>query len=93
MPLLYREVNIVDLMLIEAVKIFFPEYYSFIKSNPEIFISSKAEMFGNIKINDVTESKQDLLNNLGTQFTLGQKKCCIKDYRGIISFKKRNFLS
>lgn len=37
-PLLYGEVNIVDLMLIEAVKVFFPSYYDFIKKNPSVFL-------------------------------------------------------
>ncbi len=36
-PLLNGEVNMVDLMLIEAVKVFYPEYYNFIKSNTEYF--------------------------------------------------------
>lgn len=88
MPLLYREVNIVDLMLIEAVKIFFPEYYSFIKSNPEIFISSKSQVFGDIKINDATESKQELLNNLGAQLTLGQKNAILRIIEELFPSKK-----
>lgn len=40
LPLLYNEVNITDLMLIEAVKIFYPKHYSFIKNNPNYFISN-----------------------------------------------------
>ena len=40
LPLLKGEVNLVDLMLIEAVKIFYPNYYEFIKFNPDYFLSS-----------------------------------------------------
>ncbi|MFV5695650.1 P-loop NTPase fold protein [Flavobacterium sp. LB3P122] len=69
MPLLYREVNIVDLMLIEALKIFYPEYYSFIKSNAELFIGSINQIFEK----DSKESKQNLLNDLGQEYTSGQK--------------------
>jgi len=47
-PLLNGEVNMVDLMLIEAVKIFYPEHYSFIKQNPGYFIDPYDNpVFGN----------------------------------------------
>lgn len=39
LPLLNGEVNMIDLMLIEALKIFYPEYYNLIKSNPQLFLS------------------------------------------------------
>jgi len=39
-PLLKGEVNHVDLMLIEAIKIFYPRHYDFIKTNPHYFTSS-----------------------------------------------------
>lgn len=38
LPLLDKEVNNVDLMLIEAVKVFYPELYIFIRHNPEYFV-------------------------------------------------------
>lgn len=36
-PLLFGEANMVDLMLIEAVKIFYPDHYNLIKFNPKYF--------------------------------------------------------
>lgn len=39
-PLLKGEVNNRDLILFEAVKIFYPDHYKFIKNNPEYFIES-----------------------------------------------------
>lgn len=45
LPLLNGEVNIVDLMLIEAVKIFYPEHYAFIKHHPEYFVGSPKDFF------------------------------------------------
>ncbi len=38
LPLLYGEVNSVDLMLIESIKIFYPDFYNFIRQNPDYFI-------------------------------------------------------
>lgn len=37
LPLLEREVNLVDLMLIEALKIFYPKHYEFVKNNHPLF--------------------------------------------------------
>lgn len=39
-PLLKNEVNISDLMLVEGMKIFFPEIYDFIRLNPDPFFAS-----------------------------------------------------
>jgi len=40
LPLLYKEANIVDLILIEAVKVFYPELYVFIRDNSSKFLSA-----------------------------------------------------
>lgn len=39
-PLLQNEANIVDLLLIEAVKIFYPAHYRLIRENPDYFIGN-----------------------------------------------------
>nr|WP_199161800.1 P-loop NTPase fold protein [Elizabethkingia sp. ASV34] len=39
-PLLKGEVNNSDLIIFEGIKIFYPEYYQFIKNNPSYFIES-----------------------------------------------------
>lgn len=69
MPLLYKEVNIVDLLLIEAIKIFYPEFYSFIKNNPSLFIASSNISLGK----DIKESRQQQLDSLGKDYTSSQK--------------------
>jgi len=51
LPIMKGEVNDVDLMLIEAIKIFFPQFYDFIKNNPDYFIGSYRSSFDN-RIND-----------------------------------------
>jgi hypothetical protein len=48
MPLLYKEVNTVDLMLIEAIKVFYPELYDFIKNNSEYFLRGYSSDFTRI---------------------------------------------
>ncbi|KQR72199.1 P-loop NTPase fold protein [Pedobacter sp. Leaf176] len=45
LPLLKGEVNMVDLMLVEALKIFYPDHYQFIKGNADYFVGSY-EHFG-----------------------------------------------
>lgn len=45
-PLLKGEVNLIDLFLIEAVKVFYPTFYDFIKNNPEFFIGYYSKSFG-----------------------------------------------
>ncbi len=37
-PLLYRKVNLDNLLVLEGIKIFYPELYSFIKDNREVFL-------------------------------------------------------
>lgn len=37
-PLIYHEVNTIDLLLIEAVRVFYPELYDLIKQRPDFFI-------------------------------------------------------
>lgn len=38
LPLIGNEVNLVDLMLIEGARIFYPDLYSFIRKNPDTFL-------------------------------------------------------
>jgi predicted KAP-like P-loop ATPase len=45
MPLLKGEVNMVDLMLIEALRVFYSEHYCFVKDNSTYFIGSYSDSF------------------------------------------------
>lgn len=61
LPLLKGEVNIVDLMLIEAIHIFYPRHYDFIKRNPEYFIKPfKIKYVGNRDEEKITLFKKEL---------------------------------
>jgi len=50
LPLLKGEVNYVDLLLIEAIRVFYPEVYDYIKYNPDDFIGSYQD-YGSNSIN------------------------------------------
>jgi hypothetical protein len=75
LPLLAGEVNLVDLMLIEAIKIFYPRHYEFVKSNPEYFIGSYSDRFSNGKDNDKVNSLKVHLEALGKDLTKKQRSC------------------
>lgn len=75
LPLLAGEVNLVDLMLIEAIKIFYPSYYEFVKSNPEYFIGSYSEKFSFEKDTDKVSSLKEHLEALGKELTKKQRSC------------------
>lgn len=62
LPLLKGEANMVDLMLIEALKIFYPDHYQFIKSNPDYFIGS----YTNFGMGNNQQKIKDIKVNLDT---------------------------
>lgn len=45
-PLLHNEANMVDLLLMEGIKIFYPAHYEFIKLNADYFVGSYGNVFG-----------------------------------------------
>lgn len=75
LPLLDGEVNLVDLMLIEAIKIFYPSHYEFIKTNPEYFIGSYSKRFSYEKDANKVSSLIEHLEQLGNNLTKKQRSC------------------
>lgn len=73
LPLLYGEVNIVDLMLIEAIKIFYPNFYEFIKLNPHYFIGGYSERFSLTKDNEKIKQIKEHFENLTKNYTKRQE--------------------
>jgi predicted KAP-like P-loop ATPase len=55
-PLLLGEVNIVDLLLIEAMRVFFPTLHDFVKTNPDVVLSSPAEQEDKLKTIETVSS-------------------------------------
>lgn len=71
LPLLKGEVNHIDLMLIEALKIFYPRHYEFVKSNPHYFITSYSthntsglEQYAKDKKDELTQHLETLASDL-----------------------------
>ena len=56
MPLLKGEVNMVDLMLVEALRVFYPSHYTFVKANPDYFIGSYKNAYDHGQNNNKIES-------------------------------------
>ncbi len=63
-PLLNGEVNLVDLMLIEALKIFYPSHYEFVKKNSHYFLSSYSAHSYSDGHGNIETKKQELVNFL-----------------------------
>lgn len=74
-PLLYGEVNMSDLLIIEASKIFYPLHYDFIKLNPDFFIGSFKEPFGNGRSKEKVELINKHFEDLGKDLSAKEKKC------------------
>ncbi|WP_405211735.1 P-loop NTPase fold protein [Dokdonia sp. Asnod2-E02] len=74
-PLLKGEVNHVDLMLIEAIKVFYPKHYSFIKSSPHYFTSSYSShsTYGGQPVNEKKEELKKHLDELAKDLTKTEK--------------------
>lgn len=77
LPLLQGEVNTVDLMLIEASKVFYPEYYKFIKDRPDFFIESynSGSVYGESRTNQSKiEALKKQLEGLGSFLKKSEKE-------------------
>jgi hypothetical protein len=66
LPLLKGEVNHIDLMLIEALKIFYPRHYEFVKSNPHYFTTSYSTHKTYGVEQNVKDRKDELTQHLET---------------------------
>ncbi len=78
-PLLNGEVNMGDLMLIEALKVFYPKHYEFVKYNSSYFLSSYDSHYGNIHENKEVMKKEleDHLESLGKLLTNRERKAVL----------------
>ncbi len=74
LPLLEGEVNMVDLMLIEGIKIFYPLHYEFIKVHPEYFINSYSHSYSHGKDEDKKKDITKHLEQLGENLSKKERK-------------------
>lgn len=64
LPLLKNEVDLVDLMIIEAARIFYPHLYSTIRDNPDIFLGKIQDKRGKDAIERTKAILDQALNDL-----------------------------
>lgn len=69
LPLLKNEVNMVDLLLIQAINIFYPNHYLLVKDNPDYFISTYSNIYGGGKNEKKVERLKKRLNKIGEELT------------------------
>lgn len=79
LPLLYKEVNTIDLMLIEGIKIFYPEYYNLVKENPDLFLGSYSTTHRGVSQNQAKiDLLNDKLNHCGQSYKVAEKENVIE---------------
>lgn len=77
-PLLSGEVNICDLILFEGLKLFYPDYYNFIKNSPEYFIESYQDLYN--RGSDNAKKEEFLLKIVALNKVLSKREqAAIKD--------------
>lgn len=67
-PLLLKEANIGDLMTIEAIKIFYPELYHFIRNNPSYFLRSYSNSYSSHNTNE--DDKRKAINAIDEKINI-----------------------
>ncbi len=92
-PLLKGEVNEVDLMLIEAIKIFYPKHYDFIKINPHYFTSSYSTHlhYNNEEIANKKNELTKYLDELSFGFTEKDKNTVLDLLKSLFPRLKKAF--
>jgi predicted KAP-like P-loop ATPase len=84
LPLLKGEVNHVDLMLIEAIKVFYPNHYHFIKSSPDYFLSSYSSNYNfSANVNAKRDELSEHLEKLSSDLTKRENDAIIKLLKGL----------
>lgn len=69
LPIMIGEINNVDLMLIESIKTFFPEFYAFIKDNSDYFISDYKHAYDRGNDNTKIEKVKSIISELSINYS------------------------
>lgn len=77
-PLLVGEVNIIDLLLIEAVKVFYPNHYKFISDSPSYFIESYSDPIGLGRNQSKTDAFKSQWNKISVDFNSNEQEAINK---------------
>lgn len=81
LPLLKGEVNVVDLLLIEAIRVFYPELYDFVRYQPDYFIGTYDDIYSRHTDNE----KIDKFKKLFDEFTKNYSPDETADAKGAIN--------
>ena len=73
MPIYEHEVNIVDVMILEALKIFFPTVFAKIKNNPRYFIESNDTQFARFPVASEYKAASDDVKGLFEAFNQNEQ--------------------
>jgi hypothetical protein len=82
LPILKGEVNLIDLMLIEGVRVFYPRLYIFIRTNPNLFLNSSSEYSRHVVEDD--KKKQE-------RFSVAFESLTMDEIKGANSVLKKLF--
>lgn len=79
LPLLKGEVNMADLMLVESLKIFYPNHYEFLKQNSNYFLASYDSFYSKYTDDKETRKKelQEHLETLGKDLSKREKEAVL----------------
>ncbi|MGU3472844.1 P-loop NTPase fold protein [Paenibacillus sp. D51F] len=81
LPILKSEVNPVDLMLIEAVRVFYPELYEIIRTNSDLFLNEQSTVFRK----KGEEEKEKLKNKIRSSL-VNYSEDSFKDVQELLKF-------
>ena len=73
LPLLKDEVNTVDLMLIESIRVFYPEIYDAVRTQPDYFIGSYKDQILHSTDTKKVEAYKQLIENLCSNYSEEEK--------------------
>lgn len=74
MPLLYGEVNMIDLMLVESLRVFYPDHYFFVKENSDYFIGSYSAGYNRGDNQEKIDDFKGHLTRLGNNLTKAENE-------------------
>ena len=78
LPILKGEVNPVDLLLIEGIRVFYPNLYDTIKDNPDAFLESAERVFNNNQSDTENKRRIAIIDNGIKELNNDEKECAKK---------------
>lgn len=78
-PMLKDEANVIDILLVEAIRIFYPNLYAFMTKESSLFLNRRNDLEGALSnLNGDIKSASDLFEELLKEYTPKEKKGIMK---------------